>query len=368
MNSANVQGVPADIVRASDYAQLATDKLDSDMCAYINGGAGDELTLADNQSAFDRIRILPKVLQDFATAGTRCTVLEQTLSAPLLLGPVAFQKLVHPEGELASVAAADALGCGFVTSTLSSYPLEQIALGTESIKWFQLYWQPQRDDVLALARRAEHSGYQALVVTVDAPVTALRYREQRSGFSMPADIRAVNLDGVAQPLPIIDDGESPVLNGVMACSPRWEDLVWLREHTTLPIILKGILHPDDAKTAMTCGMDGVIVSNHGGRSLDGVPATISMLADVRAAVGDAFTVLLDGGIRRGSDVFKALALGADAVLVGRLQIQALAVAGALGVAHMLRLLLQELEVTMALAGCPTITAIDASKLRVNSID
>ena len=361
--SEKLQQIPADILRASDYAQLASSFIPEDILAYIDGGAGDEWSLRRNRSAFEEIQLLPKVLADFSAASTQSQLLGQTLSHPFILGPVAHQKLVHCEGELATAQAAEAMHTGMITSTLSSVPLADIAACDPPLKWFQLYWQTRRDDNIALIRRAEQAGYGAIVVTVDAPINALRYREQRAGFIQPAELPAVNLQDFSPNSAVnITEHESLILNGIMPNAPSWNDIAWLCKQTSLPVLIKGILNPEDAKRAKRQGLSGVIVSNHGGRSLDGVPATIDVLASIRHAVGNEFPLLLDSGIRSGSDIFKALALGADAVLIGRLQMHALAVAGALGVAHMLRLLREELEVTMALAGCPTLNDIDPSAI------
>lgn len=355
--------LPADLISLDDYARLAPDFMPHATFEYIDGGVGDDLTRNHNPSAFDRYRILPQTLTDFRHATTCTELLGQTFAHPILLAPVAYQRLVHPQGELASADGAAALDAGFIASTLASCTLEDIGARLQR-KWFQLYFQPDRDFTLSLVTRAEQAGYQALVVTVDVPLNGLRQRPQRAGFRLPDDVQAVNLQGMPAPAPrALEPGQSILLNGVMADAPRWADIEWLRDRTALPIILKGILNPADARRARALGLAGVVVSNHGGRSLDSVPASIDMLAAVRAAVGPDFTVLLDSGIRRGTDIFKALALGANAVLIGRPQIYGLAVAGALGVAHTLKLLREELEMTMALAGTPTLAAIRPECLR-----
>ena len=282
----------------------------------------------------------------------------------MLLAPVAYQKLVHPDGERATAQAADALEAGFIASTMSSVSLEDIAAELSKNKWFQLYFQESREWTLSLVRRAEVAGYTALVVTVDVPINGLRNRAQRAGFALPPQVQAVNLHDMPQRSPpTLGPEQSVVFQGLMVSAPSWADLEWLGRQTPLPIIVKGIIHPDDATRVADMGLAGVVVSNHGGRTLDGLPASISALPAVRAALGPDFLVLLDSGIRRGTDIFKAIALGANAVLVGRPQVYALAVAGALGVAHMLRLLREELEVTMALTGCPTLASINSEALR-----
>lgn len=350
--------IPDDIFNIDDYERVAREKLDSPVYAYIAGGCGDESTLADNRSAFVGQQFYTRPLADFSRASTSQTLLGTTLGHPVLLAPVAHQRLVHGSGELASAQACDISATPFIASTLSSYSLEDIAAASSGNKWFQLYWQPERSITLDLVRRAEAAGYGALVVTVDTPVTALRYRAQRAGFVMPDWLSEGNLAGYKPEPRRLREGDSVIFSGFMADAPVWNDIEWLKDNTTLPILIKGITHPGDADKARAMGLYGVVVSNHGGRSLDGIPATAKLLPQIRRTVGRDFTVLVDGGIRSGSDIFKALALGANAVLVGRPQMYALAVAGALGVAHMLRLLKEELEIVMALAGCPSLEDIN----------
>ncbi len=350
--------IPADLVSVADYERYAKHHIPSPVFEYIQGGGADEITLQRNRSALDNLMILPRILQDCTAGNTHTTVLGEALRHPVMLAPVAFQKLVYPQGELAMAQAASALETGMIVSTLASEPIEDIAAELDSPKWFQLYFQQSRDFTLALVRRAEAAGYTALVITVDAPLHGIRNRAQRAGFQLPKGIEAVNLKK-RPPLPSkqFDASESIIFQGMMSEAPVWESIRWLKQHTTLPILLKGVLSPADALYAADMGLAGVIVSNHGGRTLDCLPSAIDMLPLVRQAVGEDFSLLMDGGIQRGTDTFKALALGADAVLVGRPQLYALAVAGALGVAHMLRVLREELEVTMSLAGTPTINDI-----------
>ncbi|KJS07352.1 MAG: hypothetical protein VR73_08975 [Gammaproteobacteria bacterium BRH_c0] len=355
--------IPPELLSPADYSGLSREFIDHSVYEYIAGGAGNELTASRNRQAFDRLVLCNRVLMDFSQASTGLTLLGQSFQHPILLAPVAHQKLVHPQGEKATVAAASAVDAGFVASTLSSFSLEDIAATGDGSLWFQLYYQRSREQTLALVRRAENAGYSALVVTVDVPVNALRHRAQRAGFRMPADLCEANLvNGTSLPPRILAPGQSVVFDGLMADAPSWGDIRWLQQNTDLPLLIKGIINPRDALAAANMGVAGVIVSNHGGRSLDGLPASITALPAVRKAVGPNFPLLLDSGIRSGSDVFKALACGANAVLVGQLQVHALAVAGALGVAHMLRLMKEELEVTMALAGCPTLGDINADCL------
>ncbi|MFI8607173.1 alpha-hydroxy acid oxidase [Pseudomonas sp. NPDC077649] len=354
-----LQQIPAEIAALADYERFARERLSEQAWAYLAGGAADELTLADNRAAFDRLRLRSRVLRDLSGGNTRLRLFGQDFDHPIFLAPVAYQQLAHPDGELASVLAAGAVRAGMLVSTQASVELETIAAAAQTPLWFQLYIQPDRDFTAALVRRAEAAGYQALVLTVDAPVSGVRNREQRAGFALPAGVEAVNLRGMrplqAQADP---DARSLLLGGpLLAAAPTWADLAWLRGLTRLPILLKGIMSGADAEQALAAGMDGLIVSNHGGRSLDGLPATIEALPEVAAAVQKQVPLLLDGGIRRGSDVLKALALGADAVLVGRPYVFGLAAAGAVGVAHVLQMLRGELEVAMALTGCRDLAAI-----------
>ncbi|WP_372738885.1 alpha-hydroxy-acid oxidizing protein [Neptunomonas sp.] len=350
--------IPADLVSVADYERYAKHHISPAIFEYIQGGGADEITLKRNRRALDDLMILPRILQDCTAGGTQTTLLGEAFRHPFMLAPVAFHKLVHPQGELAMAQAASVLETGMIVSTLASEPIEAIAAELDSPKWFQLYFQHSRDFTLALVKRAEAAGYTALVITVDAPLHGIRNRAQRAGFQLPEGVEAVNLKN-RPPLPSqqFEASESIVFQGMMSEAPVWEDIRWLKQRTSLPIVLKGVLNPADAVYAADMGMSGVIVSNHGGRTLDCLPSAIEMLPLMRQAVGKDFTLLMDGGIQRGTDAFKALALGADAVLIGRPQLYALAVAGALGVAHMLRVLREELEVAMSLAGTPTIKDI-----------
>ena len=356
MNVSNVQHAPASQVppgvhSARDYEVLAGQRVPAPTFAYLAGGSGDGVTVAANRAAFERRTICPRLLRDVTQGSTRVALAGQDWPHPLLLAPVAFQALVHPHGEIESARAAAATDTCMVASTLSSCSLEDIAAASPGPKWFQLYFQPQRQDTLDLVRRAEAAGYGALVVTLDAAIQLPSTAALRAGFRMPADCVAANLCSYAVHDPNTSTGGSRIFQGAMRTAPTWADLDWLRAQTRLPIWVKGVLHPDDARQLRDWGANGLVVSNHGGRTLDRAPASLDVLPSIREAVGPAYPLLLDSGIRSGADVFQAIALGADAVLVGRLQVYALAVAGALGVAHMLRLLREELEVCMAMTGC-----------------
>lgn len=337
----------------TDYERLAEQRLDAGAWAYFSGGSADEITVRSNSSRFGEIQLIPRVLRGGPGGNTRVTLLGRTYAHPIFVAPMAYQKLAHPDGELATAMAAAAQDACMVLSTQASITLEEAARAGATCRWFQLYLQPQREATQQLVHRAEAAGYEAFVVTVDAPVNGVRNREHRADFQLPPGIAAVSLLG----LPPVkatarrEDVVSPVFDHFVASAPTWDDVAWLRAATKLPILLKGILSPADAEIAVSCGVDGIIVSNHGGRTLDTAPATITVLPEIAAAVGRRVPLLVDGGIRRGTDVLKALALGASAILVGRPIVYGLAANGAHGVAHVLRLLRDEFEIAMALTGC-----------------
>lgn len=341
-----------------DYAARAAQVLDENARAYVDGGAGDEHSLRANRRAWADWTLRPRVLRDLSQAHTRVELLGQNLDHPLLLAPVAHQRLFHPDAEFASALAAAAQGAGYVLSAQASVPLEQVAnlvrheAGRGPL-WFQLVLPHDRGFTRALLARVASAGFEALVLTVDAPINGVRDRERRAGFRLPSGIRAVNLDGLPpHPAQAADGGG--VFERWMASAARWRDLGWLLEQTHLPVLLKGVLHSEDACMAIEHGVSGLIVSNHGGRTLDGAMATADALGPIVQAVAGRVPVLVDGGIRRGVDVLRACALGARAVLLGRPQVHALACAGAAGVAHMIRLLRDELETAMALCGCASL--------------
>lgn len=352
--------IPPGLVTLADHEQHARTQLDDNAWAYFSGGAADEISLRANRSTWDALPLWPRVLRPLAGGHTRVPLLDRTLAHPILLAPVAFQRLAHPDGELAMAYAAAALGAGVVLSTQASVSLESVAQAVlpdpgRGPLWFQLYLQPDRGFTQALVQRAEAAGYEALVLTVDAPTSGVRDRERRAGFRLPSGVGPVNLAGLQTPAsPPLSPGQSALFDGLLHHAPTWDDIAWLQSITRLPVLLKGVLHPADARQAVSVGAAGLIVSNHGGRTLDTAPATATALPRVVQAVGGAVPVLVDGGIRRGTDVLKAMALGASAVLVGRPAVWGLANAGAAGVAHVLRLLRDELEVAMALTGCATL--------------
>lgn len=332
----------------SDFEALAGETLDAARSAYLFGGSADEITVQANRRAFNELVLLPRVLTDLRQANTAITLFNDDYAAPIFVAPMGYQKLFHATGEIGLAQAAAAIGAGFVLSTQASSTIETVPeAGEGAPQWFQLYCQPDREITLGLVRRAEDAGYRAIMVTVDAPVNGIRNREMRSNFQLPPDIRAVNLPSSRTP----QWRPEAVLGGVLDHAPGWPEMEWLRRGTKLPLLIKGILHPADARRAGDMGFDGIVVSNHGGRTLDTAVPPLAILPAIRKAVHESLPILIDGGIRRGTDVFKALALGANAVLIGRPMAAALAVGGPHGVARALRILIEEFAVAMALCGC-----------------
>ena len=359
-SSPMARALPQGLVCLLDHEQHAQTQLPEAVWAYFNGGAAEEVTLRANAKEWQRLELLPRVLRPLAGGHTRVQLLGRTLAHPIMVAPMAHQGLAHPHGERATALAAAALGAGLVLSTQASVRLEDVARtylpdADRGPLWFQLYAQPDRSFTRELVQRAASAGYEALVLTIDAPVQGVRDRERRAGFHTSAGVSAVNLVGMIPPTPKpLEPGQSALFDGLLKHAPTWDDVAWLRSITHLPVLLKGITHPDDAVQAVRSGAAGVIVSNHGGRTLDTVPATARLLPRVVQAVQGDVPVLVDGGIRRGTDVLKAVALGASAALVGRPILHGLTNAGATGVAHVLRLLRDELEIAMALTGCRTL--------------
>ena len=379
--------IPQDIVSTFDYKKYADTMLPFPVLEYINGGVADDITLKKNTSQFESIHIYNRVLNDFSSPSTQCTLFsgshQKTLSHPILLAPVAHQSLVHPEAELASAQAAHALNTPMIVSTLASKTLEDIAQHSNDL-WFQLYWQPSRKDNLALLNRAINASYGAIVITLDAPVSGLRNRAQRAGFVLPKKIN-INLSpemlfpqtnahandqlGAQTQSPentakVLNSNDSIVLDGFMSDAPTLDDLIWLRQQTHLPLIAKGISHPDDALRLKEIGFDGIVVSNHGGRQLDGAMSSISALPAILDAVGDKIEVHMDGGIRSGQDVLKAVAMGAKGTYIGRSAIYGLGAMGEEGVTTALNVIHKELDITMALCGKRDVNDLDRDILLI----
>jgi 4-hydroxymandelate oxidase len=332
---------------------------------YYRSGADDERTLRQNRRALRRYEIWYRVLVDVAERSLGTTLLGAPLSMPILIAPTAYHRMAHPEGELATARAAASAGALYVVSTLATTRLEDVAAASTGPKWFQLYVHKDRGFTRSLVERAQAAGYGALVLTVDAPLLGRRLADERNVFALPEGLTMANLASAAGLGATVE--ERSMLARYVAsrhdASLTWSDIAWLRGLTSLPVLVKGLVRPDDAARALEHGVDGVVVSNHGARQLDGAPASIDALPGVVAAVGGRCPVLMDGGIRCGTDVLKALALGASAVLVGRPVLWGLAVGGEAGVARVLEILRNELSTAMALAGCPSIADIGADLVR-----
>jgi 4-hydroxymandelate oxidase len=320
---------------------------------YLVSGAADEHTVRWNREAYDRLRLRPRVLRDVAAVDTGLTLLGRALPFPILLAPTAYHRAMHPEGELATAAGAGAAGAAWVVSGATTTPLDAIARSATAPLWFQLYVQPTREANVEIVRRAEDAGCEALCVTVDTPVLGARDRQTRARFGLPTGVTAPYMG---------QQGGRPISDIHRAVSVTWDDVAWLRSVSRLPMLLKGVLTAEDAALALQAGADGVIVSNHGGRNLDTLPATIDALPEVVAAVAERVPVLVDGGVRRGTDVLKAIALGARAVLVGRPYCYGLALAGAAGVRRVVEILHAELQMAMQLTGRRTLGEVDRGVL------
>jgi 4-hydroxymandelate oxidase len=348
-------------LNANEFESLARERLTPSAYDYYAGGAGDEITVRENEAAWARMRLLPRVLVDVEQCALRTTVLGHTLSMPIMTAPCALNRLAHPDGELAVSRAVAALGTGQVLSTLSSTPLEAVAAVAPAPRWFQLYVYRDREVTRQLVQRAEAAGYTAICLTVDVPRPGNRERDVRNGFSVPADVRAANFDHAIEDTA---DGSALLRYIDTQFDPRltWSALDWLVGITSLPVVVKGVLAPADARLAVAHGARGIGVSNHGGRQLDTVVASGDALAPIVDAVAGAAEVFVDGGVRRGTDVLKALALGARAVLVGRPYLWGLAVDGERGVSRVLRLMRDDLALSMALAGVREVAAINRELL------
>ena len=346
------------MINLDDFEQAARERLDPGAYGYYAGGAGDEQTLRANVAAFTRWELRPRVLVDVSEVSTATTVLGTEVQLPVLVAPTAFHRLADPEGELATARASAAAGTVMCLSTLSSVsPAELAAAAPGAPQWFQLYCSRDRGFTTELVGRAAEAGFKALVVTVDVPVAGRRERDLRTAFAPPDDLPMPNLPAV-----LAREDFHAALSSIVDSTLTWRDLEWLRSASPLPLIVKGVLTAEDALLAAEHGAAGIIVSNHGGRQLDGVPATLDVLPEVVEAAGERVEVLLDGGIRRGIDVLKALALGARATLAGRAILWGLAADGEQGVVRVLELLRDEIASGLMLLGCSR--PVDVSRAHV----
>jgi 4-hydroxymandelate oxidase len=335
-----------------DFEPLARARTDPAAWDYQAGGAGDELSIADARAAWDRIRLRPRVLVDVSSRDLSTAAFGASLAHPIIAAPTAAHRLSHPNAEAESARGAAMAGALFTLSTISSVPMEDVAaVEPAGPRWFQLYAPADRGACQALVERAAAAGYGAVVITVDLPLPGNRERDHRSGFSVDLGVH----------LPA-DQPVDPDTGILVLPTMTWEDLVWLRSVCTIPLVAKGIVRGDDAIRAVETGCDGIWVSNHGGRQLDTTITPIDALPEVAAAVAGAALLIVDGGVRRGIDVFKGLALGADLVAVGRPVLWGVAVDGAAGVQRVFEILRDELSLAMALAGCRSLGEIEPDRV------
>jgi len=355
--------IPNDLVSLKDYEKYAKERMDLNSISYVCSGAGDEITYKRNEKAFENLFLETNTLEDLKGANTKIELFGQSYESPIFLAPVAYQKLVDESGEIATAQAANAMNSCMCVSSFSSCTLEDITSYTNSPLWFQLYIQADMQVNLELINKAEKLGFKALVITIDAPISGLRNSEQRAGFCLPNGISAINIKNI-NPIQTTNNFEN--IFDITPILPTWKDIEFIKQNTNLPVILKGITTVSYAKRAIELGIDGIIVSNHGGRTIDTMPASIELLPKIAKAVNGKIPILFDGGIRRGADIIKAIALGASAVMIGRPIMYGLATAGALGVAHTLKILKEELEVSMIFTGCRSIEEIKNLEIINNS--
>jgi 4-hydroxymandelate oxidase len=353
------------LINIADYARAARETLPRDVLDYFEGGALDEVTLRENTAGWERLKLYYRVLAGVGTRDMTTTVLGQPISMPIVVAPTAFHKLACEAGEIAAARAAKAAGTLFILSSLSNTAMEPVFAEAASPRWFQLYIYKDRAITLELVQRAETAGAEAIVLTVDAPGLGTRERDTRNRFRLPDGLAVENLSplGKGQMPEVSGSGLAAYVRENFKADLGFDDLGWLCGSTRLPVVVKGVCRGDDARRAAEHGAKAVVVSNHGGRQLDTAPPTCEVLPHVVEAAGDLCEIYVDGGIRRGSDVLKAVALGARAVLVGRPVLWGLCVAGEQGAADVLEILRRELDEAMLLCGCTTVSDIDGSLLR-----
>ncbi|KAJ0007391.1 hypothetical protein Pint_29276 [Pistacia integerrima] len=352
----------AEPVNVNEFQELARLTLPQMYYDFYSGGAEDQQTLKENVEAFSRITFRPRVLVDVSRIDTSTSILSYNISAPIIIAPTAIHQMAHPEGEVATARAAAACNTIMVLSYSSSCTIEEVAASCNAVRFYQLYVYKRRDITRTLVNRAERNGFKAIVLTADTPRLGRREKDIKNKMIVPP---LKNLEGLLTAKVVSDAGSNleAFANETMDASLCWEDIGWLISITNLPILIKRILTREDAKKAVQAGAAGIIVSNHGARQLDYSPATISALEEVVNAVEGKIPVLMDGGVRRGTDVFKALALGAKAVLVGRPVIYGLAAKGEHGVRQVIEMLKDEFELAMALSGCPSLKHITRNHVR-----
>ncbi|KAK5855582.1 hypothetical protein PBY51_007246 [Eleginops maclovinus] len=358
-------------VCVSDFEKEAEKVLPKAVYDYYRSGADEQNTLADNVAAFNRWRLLPRVLRDVSSVDLSISLLGQKLSMPVCVGATAMQRMAHPEGETATARACRAAGTGMMLSSWATSTIEEVMSAMTAseggVMWLQLYIYRDRELTLSLVRRAEEAGYKAIFVTVDTPYLGRRLDDMRNRFKLPSHLSMSNFSSASMAFSEGNYGNDSGLAVYVAkaIDPTlcWDDITWLKKQTHLPVIVKGVLNAEDALQAVNYGVDGILVSNHGARQLDGVPATLDVLEEVVGAVQGRCDVFMDGGVRRGSDVLKALALGAKAVFIGRPVLWGLACQGEQGVTEILELFKEELRLAMALSGCRSVSEVSRSLVR-----
>jgi (S)-2-hydroxy-acid oxidase len=350
-------------VNVNEFQELARQVLPKMYFDFYNGGAEDQYTLKENVEAFHRITFRPRILVDVSRISMSTTILGHRISAPIMIAPTSFHKLAHPEGEIATARAAASCNTIMALSFSSTCTVEEVASSCNAVRFFQIYVYKRRDVTSMLVQRAERNGFKAMILTVDTPRIGRREADIKNRMISP---HLKNFEGLLSTEVASDKGSNleAFAAEVLDRSICWKDIEWLRSITSLPILIKGVLTHEDAIKAMEVGVAGIVVSNHGARQLDYSPATITVLEEVVRAVGGKIPVLIDGGVRRGTDIFKALALGAQAVLIGRPILYGLAAKGEYGVRRVIEMLKDELELTMALSGCPTLKDITRSHVRM----
>jgi L-lactate dehydrogenase (cytochrome) len=380
---------PSRVVNISDLRQIAQRRVPKAVFDYLDGGAEGEVTLRENCRAFEDITFRPRHAVAVAECDLRTRVLGNEISFPAMLAPVGYSRLMHPDGEVAAARAAGEAGTGYILSTISGHKMEDVKAGTKGFAWYQLYLVGGREVAEGAIERARKAGFSALVITIDTPVAGMRERDPRNGMtelmtgsifaklpflpellSHPGWLASFLLDGG---VPKLENVVVPGSGGGMPMTDvgtalrksvvTWEDIRWIRQIWTGPLVIKGVLTADDARRAVDAGAAAISVSNHGGRQLDGVPASINALPEVMAAVNGQVEVLMDGGVRRGTDIVKAICLGARAVLIGRAYAYGLAAAGHDGVSRALEILREDVERTLRLLGCSSVAQLDASYIR-----
>ncbi len=361
--------IGAEFACLTDFEEAAKEKIPHMAWEFYNGAVADEITMRWNREAYQRIRLKPRILVDVSKLDTRVTLFGQEHPFPIILAPTAYHKLAHPEGELATARGAGAADATMVISSMATTSVEDIAKAAKSPLWFQLYFQADRGFTKDLVQRAEAAGCRAICLTVDTPVVGARNREERVRFKLPANLdlpnlRGLKVNGTDMEKNVGGHGAAPgsIYSPVMDSAMTWRDMDWLISTAKVPVLFKGVLNPDDADHAVKEGVAGIMVSNHGARNLDTVPATVDALPLVAEKVAGRVPVIVDGGVRRGTDVLKALALGANAVMIGRPYLYALGVAGEDGVTAVVNILRKEFEMAMALTGRPSIASIDRTVL------